>query len=146
MPAIIRQLNYDEATILMVDSNLQREVILHSERAKAYKMKLEALKRQGARNDLTSVQLGQKLSRKTSRDQIADGSSDNSTQILRYLRLNYLISYTWAFRASACIAVFDPSGYAVAHVAAFAPPSTPHRLAGTASLMPAVSLLKIPLI
>lgn len=91
MPAIIRQVNYDEATILMVDSNLQREVILPSERARAYKMKLDALKHQGARNDLTSVQVGQKLNRKTSRDRIADGSPDSSSQIQRYLRLNALI-------------------------------------------------------
>ena len=85
------QVNYDEATILMVDSNLQREVILPSERARAYKMKLDALKHQGARNDLTSVQVGQKLNRKTSRDRIADGSPDSSSQIQRYLRLNALI-------------------------------------------------------
>ena len=60
MPALIRNLDRDAATIIMVDSNLQRENILPSERAKAYKMKLEAIKRQGARNDLTSDQVGQK--------------------------------------------------------------------------------------
>ena len=91
IPAIVRQVSYDEAIIIMVDSNLQREVILPSERAKAYKMKLDALKRQGARTDLTSDQVGQKCSRKTSRDIIADGCSDSSTQVQRYLRLNSLI-------------------------------------------------------
>ena len=90
LPVIIRYVDYDEATILMVDSNLQREVILPSERARAYKMKLDAMKRQGSRSDLTSVQVGQKLNRKTARDQIADGSPDSSTQIQRYLRLNAL--------------------------------------------------------
>ena len=60
MPVLIRNLDRDAATIIMVDSNLQRENILPSERAKAYKMKLEAIKRQGARNDLTSDQVGQK--------------------------------------------------------------------------------------
>ena len=76
---------------MMVDSNFQREEILPSERARAYKMKLEAIKRQGARNDLTSDQLGQKSERKSSRDLIAENSPDSSTQIQRYLRLNELI-------------------------------------------------------
>ncbi len=91
LPVIVKRISYDEATILMVDSNLQRDVILPSERAKAYKMKLDALKRQGTRNDLTSDQVGQKLSRKTTREQIASESPDSSTQIHRYLRLNALI-------------------------------------------------------
>ena len=75
---------------MMVDSNFQREEILPSERAKAYKMKLEAIKRQGARSDLTSDQVGQKSERKTSRDLIAENSPDSSSQIQRYLRLNEL--------------------------------------------------------
>ncbi len=91
LPVIIRVVDHDTATVMMVDSNFQREEILPSERARAYKMKLEAIKRQGARNDLTSDQLGQKLERKSSRALIAENSPDSSTQIQRYLRLNELI-------------------------------------------------------
>ena len=91
MPVIVRDISDDAATVMMVDSNLQREVILPSEKAKAYKMKLDALKRQGARTDLASDHVGQKLDRKTSREQIAEESRDSSTQIQRYLRLNKLI-------------------------------------------------------
>ena len=76
MPVIVRDIDRNTATIIMVDSNLQRENILPSEKAKAYKMKLEAIKRQGARSDLTSVQVGQKLPNKTSRELIAENSSD----------------------------------------------------------------------
>ena len=90
MPCIVRQMDDDTATILMVDSNLQRENILPSERAQAYKMKLEAIKRQGTRHDLTSDQLGQKLSGKTSREVIAENSNDSPTQIQRYIRLTEL--------------------------------------------------------
>lgn len=90
LPVIIRDVDSDAATVMMVDSNFQREEILPSERAKAYKMKLEAIKRQGARTDLTSDQVGQKSERKTSRDQIAEHSPDSSAQIQRYLRLNKL--------------------------------------------------------
>ena len=90
LPVIIRDVDSDAATVMMVDSNFQREEILPSERAKAYKMKLEAIKRQGARTDLTSDQVGQKSERKTSRDQIAEHSPDSSSQIQRYLRLNKL--------------------------------------------------------
>lgn len=91
LPVIVREVDHDTGTVMMVDSNFQREEILPSERARAYKMKLEAIKRQGARNDLTSDQLGQKLERKSSRDLIAENSPDSSTQIQRYLRLNELI-------------------------------------------------------
>ena len=91
MPVIVREADRDAATVMMVDSNFQREELLPSERAKAYKMKLEAIKRQGARTDLTSVQLGQKLPGRTSRDLIAENSPDSSSQIQRYLRLNELI-------------------------------------------------------
>ena len=90
MPVIIRDLDRNAATIIMVDSNLQRENIRPSERAKDYKMKLDAIKQQGARHDLTSDQLGQKLSGKTSRELIAENSPDSSTQIHRYIRLNEL--------------------------------------------------------
>lgn len=91
LPVIVRKADLDTATVMMVDSNFQREEILPSERAKAYKMKLEAIKRQGARTDLTSDQVGQKLNRKSSRDLIAENSPDSSSQIQRYLRLNELI-------------------------------------------------------
>lgn len=87
IPCIVRQLTDDEATIIMVDSNLQREQILPSEKAFAYKMKLDAMKRQGQRTDLTSDPLGQK----SSRDELADSSPDSSRQIQRYIRLTHLI-------------------------------------------------------
>ena len=96
IPAIVRNVDRDAATIMMVDSNLQREAISPMEKARAYKMKLEAIKRQGARTDLiessTSVQVGQKLAgaNKTSRQLLADESSDSSSQIRRYIRLNEL--------------------------------------------------------
>ncbi len=91
IPAIVKEIDEDEATIMMVDSNFQREALLPSEKARAYKMKLDAVKRQGARNDLTSVHDGQKLNRKSSRDLIAENSPDSSTQIQRFVRLNELI-------------------------------------------------------
>lgn len=87
---IIRDLTDDEAVIILVDSNLQREQILPSEKAFAYKMKLDAMKRQGHRTDLTSVPLGQEL-RITSREMIAAESPDSNTQIQRYIRLTNLI-------------------------------------------------------
>lgn len=87
IPCIVRNLTDDEAIIVMVDSNLQREKILPSEKAFAYKMKLEAMKRQGYRTDLTSGPLGQKLSR----DELAKDSPDSSRQIQRYIRLTNLI-------------------------------------------------------
>lgn len=83
VPAIVRELTKDEAVIFMVDSNLQREGLLPSEKGFAYKMKLEAMKHQGR----TSAQLGQKL---TSVQQIADNTSDSRTQIQRYIRLTNL--------------------------------------------------------
>lgn len=91
IPCIVRQLTDDEATIIMVDSNLQREQILPSEKAFAYKMKLDAIRRQpGTRTDLTSVPLGQRLGQ-TSREALADKSPDSNTQIQRYIRLTHLI-------------------------------------------------------
>ena len=90
IPAIVREVDRDTAIIMMVDSNLQRENILPSEKAKAYKMKLDAINRQGQRVDLTSAQVGQKLKGKVSRKIIADTSPDSSSQIQRYIRLNEL--------------------------------------------------------
>jgi len=80
----------DEATIIMVDSNLQREKILPSEKAFAYRMKLDAMKHQGLRTDLTSDPLGQKLSRQFSVEILADNSPDSKTQIQRYILLTEL--------------------------------------------------------
>ena len=89
MPVIVRDLDDDQATIIMVDSNLQRESLLPSERAFAYKMKLEAIKHQGARTDLTSVQVEQKLS---ARDRVAkDAGEQSGIQVMRYIRLTNLI-------------------------------------------------------
>ena len=109
MPVLIRDMDDDTATILMVDSNLQRENILPSERAKAYQMKMEAIKHRGERRDLTSRQVGAKLRLdeltygqvghklekpnqlgKTSRDELSERSGDSARQIQRYLRLNNL--------------------------------------------------------
>ena len=91
LPCIVRDLTDEEATIIMVDSNLQREQLLPSEKAFAYKMKLDAIrKQQGTRTDLTSVPLGQKLGQ-TSREALAEKSPDSNTQIQRYIRLTSLI-------------------------------------------------------
>ena len=88
LPVIVRNMDDDAAVLLMVDSNLQRESILPSERAFAYKMKLEALKNQGARSDLTSDQVGQKL---WSVEQVASDAGESKTQIQRFIRLTNLI-------------------------------------------------------
>lgn len=88
IPAIIRELNDDEATIIMVDSNLQRDHLLPSEKAFAYKMKLDAMKRQGQRTDLTSSQFGTKS---RSDEIISTQTGDSRNQIQRYIRLTYLI-------------------------------------------------------
>lgn len=89
--AEIKELSRDEAIILMVESNLQRTTILSSEKAFSYKMRLEAMKRQqGERTDLTSVPVGQRFG-KTSREVLADSSTDSNTQIQRYIRLTHLI-------------------------------------------------------
>ena len=88
MPVIVRELDDDAAVLVMVDSNLQRENILPSERAFAYKMKLEAIKHQGARTDLTSAQVGPKL---TASEKIAQDSPDSKSQIKRYIRLTELV-------------------------------------------------------
>lgn len=89
--AEIKELSRDEAIILMVESNLQRTTILPSEKAVSYKMRLEAMKhQQGERTDLTSVPVGQRFG-KTSREVLADSSTDSNTQIQRYIRLTHLI-------------------------------------------------------
>ncbi len=90
IPAIVRDLDDDEATIIMVDSNLQRENILPSERAKAYQMKLEAIKHQGARRDLTCAQVGHKLDGQKARDIVAQDAGESKSQVQRFIRLNNL--------------------------------------------------------
>ena len=90
IPAVVRDLDDDAAIILMVDANLQREEILPSERAFAYKLKLEAMKRQGERKDLTSVPMAQKLIGKTSREILGEQVGESQDQIRRYIRLTEL--------------------------------------------------------
>ena len=89
IPAIVRELSREEAVVEMVDSNLQREHILPSEKAFAYKMKMDAIKQQGKRTDLTSVPLAQKS--KTTRELIAEESGESADQVRRYIRLTELI-------------------------------------------------------
>ena len=91
IPCIVRNLTDDEATIIMVDSNLQRETILPSEKAFAYKMKLDAMKRQGQRSDLTSATKLQKSAGKTSREILAEQAGESHEQIRKYIRLTLLI-------------------------------------------------------
>ena len=92
MPVIVRDLDDDAATIIMVDSNLQRESLLPSERAFAYKMKLEAMKHQGERVDLTCAQVGHKSDGRKSRDILAEQVGQSKNQIQRFIRLTELIS------------------------------------------------------
>ena len=91
VPCIVRAMSDDEAVIAMVDSNLQRETILPSERAFAYSMRLEAMKRQGRRTDLTCAPLEHKLSGRRSRDILAEETGESKEQIRRYIRLTSLI-------------------------------------------------------
>lgn len=91
IPAIIKEMTQDDATIAMVNANMQREEILPSERAFAYKMKLNAIRRQGRRSDLTSVQIEQKLDGKTSRERIAEDMGTSAVQVSRFIRLTELI-------------------------------------------------------
>ena len=88
IPCIVRDLTNDQATVLMVDSNIQREDILPSERAWAYRMKMEAMNRQGQRNDLTSCQVGTKL---RSAEEVAENGGESVRNIYRYIRLTHLI-------------------------------------------------------
>ena len=91
IPAKVVEMTRDEAILVMVDSNLQREVILPSEKAKAYKMRLDAMKRQGRRSDLTSNPVGGKLKGMESAGIIGEQSGDSQTQVRRYIRLTELI-------------------------------------------------------
>jgi ParB family chromosome partitioning protein len=91
LPVIVRSMDDNAAVILMVDSNLQREGLLPSERAFAYKMKMEAIKHQGKRTDLTSGQVGQKSESSLSSNLIAQQTGDSSRNVHRYIRLTYLI-------------------------------------------------------
>ena len=91
LPCIVRDLTDDEAIIIMIDSNLQRENILPSEKAFAYKMKLDAMKRQGKRTDLTCEPVAHKLGGMKSRDILAEQVGESKDQIRRYIRLTYLI-------------------------------------------------------
>ena len=88
IPIIVRELSRDDAIIAMVDSNLHREHILPSEKAKAYKMKMDAMKRQGKRTDLTSVPMAQKS--KTTRELVGEANGESPDQVRRYIRLNEL--------------------------------------------------------
>ena len=90
VPCIVRELTDEEAIIIMVDSNLQREQILPSEKAFAYQMKLDAMRRQGQRTDLTSTPVGPKLGTRSNQE-LADQSPDGKTQIQRYIRLTHLV-------------------------------------------------------
>jgi ParB family chromosome partitioning protein len=91
IPAFIREMTDDEATVRMVDSNIQREELLPSEKAFAYKMKMDAMRRQGVRTDLTSAQNDQKLTSSTSRTLLAEQFGISGAQISRYIRLTELI-------------------------------------------------------
>lgn len=91
IPSIIREMTDDEAVIAMVDANIQREELLPSEKAFAYKMKMDAMKHQGDRTDITSGQNGQKSAGSVSRDLLADQVGESSKQIQRYIRLTELI-------------------------------------------------------
>ena len=91
IPAIVREMTDDDAVIAMVDANFQREELLPSEKAFAFKMKLEAMKHQGNRTDITSGQIGQKSNGTVSRDILAEQVGESSKQIQRYIRLTELI-------------------------------------------------------
>ena len=101
VPIIVKEMDDDAAIIFMVDSNLQRENILPSERAFSYKMKLEAMKHQGERGDLTSGQVGQKSVGTVSRDIVAEQAGDSSRNVQRYIRLKFWI--WWMRRKSPSI-------------------------------------------
>lgn len=91
IPCVVRELTDDEAVIIMVDSNLQRETVLPSEKAFAYKMKLEAMRRQGQRTDLTCATPSHKFDGKKSRQILAEQSGESHEQIRKYIRLTYLV-------------------------------------------------------
>ena len=91
IPIIVREMSRDEAIMTMVDSNLQREYILPSEKARAYKMKMDAMKRQGKRSDLTCVPMAHKLDGKKTRELIGEEAGESADQVRRYIRLTELI-------------------------------------------------------
>jgi len=88
LPCIVREMSHDEAIIAMVDANLQREIILPSEKARSYKMKLDAMKRQGQRTDLTSTPLVGKLKGKETTEIIGEAAGESREQVRRYIRLS----------------------------------------------------------
>lgn len=97
MPVIIRDMSDDEATVVMVDSNIQRENLLYSEKAFAYRMKYEALKRQGRRTDLTLVQVEPKLKKRWAAEMVGTKVGETMSTIKRYIRLTYLSNYLLEF-------------------------------------------------
>ena len=97
MPVIIRDMSDDEATVVMVDSNIQRENLLYSEKAFAYRMKYEALKRQGRRTDLTLVQVEPKLKKRWAAEMVGTEVGETMSTIKRYIRLTYLSNYLLEF-------------------------------------------------
>ena len=105
----MKNLDDDTAAILLVDSNLQREHILPSEKAYAYRLKLEAMKRQGKRTDLTCDQIGHKLQNKKSVELIAENSPDSRNQIQRYIRLTELIEVVKAIERNEIVPSIDQS-------------------------------------
>lgn len=118
IPATIREMDDDTAVILMVDSNIcQRDRLLPSEKAKAYKMKLDAIRRQGARSDLTSGQVGLKFGAKQTRDIVGEEAGDSGKQVQRFIRLNnltpallgYVDEGTLAFNPAVEISYLDPA-------------------------------------
>ena len=124
IPATVRELDDDTAIILMVDSNLrQRDKLLPSEKAKAYKMKLDAIKRQGARTDLTSSQVGMKLPRRQSLDDVGEANGDSRNTVHRYIRLNslsaplldYVDEGTLAFNPAVEVSYLDPADQQVVY-------------------------------
>ena len=127
MPVIVRELDDDAAAILVVDSNLQREDLLPSERAFAYKLKLEAIRHQGERTDLTSAQVGPKL---TAAEKVAEESPDSKSQIKRYIRLTELkISARRGAPPKNCPAA-RPGSFELSGFGASAPASVFSRVAG----------------
>ncbi len=124
IPATIREMDDDTATILMVDSNLrQRDKLLPSEKAKAYKMKLDAIKRQGARSDLTSGRVGLKFGDKQTRDIVGEEAGDSGKQVQRFIRLNslsaplldYVDEGTLAFNPAVEVSYLDPADQQVVY-------------------------------
>jgi ParB family chromosome partitioning protein len=124
IPATIREMDDDTATILMVDSNLrQRDKLLPSEKAKAYQMKMEALKRQGARRDLTCAQIDHKLAGAKTRDLVGAESGDSGPQVQRFIRLNslsaplldYVDEGTLAFNPAVEVSYLDPADQQVVY-------------------------------